>query len=185
MTKRPKGPDSKGLSKKILKSRIEGLFNLNTALPLNYKQISSRLDLKDPGQQRLVMEVLNELTRSGQLTEVQRGKYKMKMRGAYITGTVQMTRSGSAFILSEETKDEVYVNGKNLNRAFNGDKVKVYVFGRREGQKLVGEIVEILEQRERTYVGTIERSSGYYFLIPDNRGMPYDIFIHPKNLKGG
>jgi ribonuclease R len=44
--------------------------------------------------------------------------------------------------------------------------------------------VEILEQRERTFVGTIERSSGYYFLIPDNRGMPYDIFIHPKNLKG-
>ncbi len=184
MSKRTKGPDTKGLSKKILKSKIVGLFNLNTALPLNYKQISSKLDLKDPGQQRLVIDVLNELTRSGQLTEIQRGKYKMKMRGAYITGTVQMTRSGSAYILSEETKDEVYVNGKNLNRAFNGDKVKVYVFGRREGQKLMGEIVEILEQRERTYVGTIERSSGYYFLIPDNRGMPYDIFIHPKNLKG-
>jgi ribonuclease R len=49
---------------------------------------------------------------------------------------------------------------------------------------LVGEIVEILEQRERTFVGTIERSSGYYFMIPDNRDMPYDIFIHPRNLKG-
>jgi ribonuclease R len=184
MSKRFKGPDSKSINKKILRSKIIGIFNQNTSQSLNYKQISSRLNLKDPAQRALIIDVLNELVRSGQVTEVQRGKYKMKMRGSHITGIVQMTRSGSAYILSEETKDEVYINSRNLNRALDGDKVKVYVYGRREGQKLMGEIVEILEQRERTFVGTIERSSGYYFLIPDNRGMPYDIFIHPKNLKG-
>jgi len=184
MSKRFKGPDSRSINKKILRSKIIGIFNENTAQSLNYKQISSRLNLKDPAQRALIIDVLNELVRSGQVTEVQRGKFKMKMRGSHLTGIVQMTRSGSAYIISEETKDEVYVNSRNLNRALDGDKVRVYVYGRREGQKLMGEIVEILEQRERTFVGTIERSSGYYFLIPDNRGMPYDIFIHPKNLKG-
>jgi len=184
MSRRSKGSDSRSQSKKNLRSKIIGIFNQNSAQSLNYKQISSRLQLKDPAERHLIIEILNELVRSGQVTEVQRGKYKLKIRGAYITGTVQMKRSGSAYIISEETKDEVYVNGKNLNRALNGDKVKVYVYSRREGQKMVGEIVEILEQRERTFVGTLERSSGYYFLIPDNRDMPYDIFIHPKNLKG-
>jgi ribonuclease R len=95
-----------------------------------------------------------------------------------------MTRSGAAYIITDEVKEDVYINNRNVNRALNGDKVKVYLYARREGQRLVGEIVEILEQRERTFVGTIERSSGYYFMIPDNRDMPYDIFIHPRNLKG-
>jgi ribonuclease R len=184
MSKRTKGSDSKSINKKILRGKIIGIFNQNTAQSLNYKQISSRLQLTEPSQRNLIIDVLNDLVRSGQVTEVQRGKYKLKMRGAHITGTVHMTRSGSAYIITDETKDEVYVNGKNMNHALNGDKVKVYVFSRREGQRMVGEIVEILEQRERTFVGTIERSSGYYFLIPDNRDMPYDIFIHPKNLKG-
>ncbi len=184
MSKRSGRPDEGRTKKKILRNKIIGIFNQNTSQTLNYKQISSRLGLEDQDQRRLIMDILDELLRSGQLTEVQRGKYKMKVRGAYITGTVQMTRSGSAFISSEEVKDEVYINNRNLNRALNGDKVKVYLFGRKEGQRLMGEIVEILEQRQRTFVGTIERSSGYYFLIPDNRDMPYDIFIHPKNLKG-
>ena len=184
MSRRSKGSDSRTRNKKTLRSQIIGIFNQNTAQSLNYKQISSRLQVKEPADRHLIIEVLNELVRSGQVTEVQRGKYKLKIRGAYVTGTVQMTRSGSAYILADETRDEVYVNGKNLNRALNGDKVKVYVYSRREGQRMVGEIVEILEQRERTFVGTLERSSGYYFLIPDNRDMPYDIFIHPKNLKG-
>lgn len=184
MSKRTRSSDSKSINKKILRGKIIGIFNQNTAQSLNYKQISSRLQLTEPSQRNLIIEVLNDLVRSGQVTEVQRGKYKLKMRGAHITGIVHMTRSGSAYIITDETKDEVYVNGKNMNRALNGDKVRVYVFSRREGQRMVGEIVEILEQRERTFVGTIERSSGYYFLIPDNRDMPYDIFIHPKNLKG-
>ncbi|MFO7617806.1 MAG: ribonuclease R [Bacteroidales bacterium] len=184
MSQRNSRPDSGRDKKKILKGKILGIFNQNTTQPLNYKQISSRLGLTDESQRKLILDILDELLKSGQVTEPQRGKYRLKVRGAYITGTVQMTRSGSAWINSEEVKEEVYINSRNLNRALNGDKVKVYLFGRKEGQRMVGEIVEILEQRERTFVGTIERSAGYYFLIPDNRDMPYDIFIHPKNLKG-
>lgn len=184
MSRRTDRTNPKSAGKNILKSKILGLFNQNTTQTFNYRQISSRLGLDDNEQRRLVTDILNELLRSGQLTEVQRGKYRLKVRGAYITGTVQMTRSGSAYISTDEVKEEIYINSRNLNRALNGDKVKVYLFGRKDGQRMVGEIVEILEQRERTFVGTIERSSGYYFLIPDNRDMPYDIFIHPRNLKG-
>lgn len=184
MSQRNSRPTSGRQKKKILKEKIIGIFNQNTTQPLNYKQISSRLGLKDESQPKQILDILDELLKSGQLTEVQRGKYRFKVKGAYITGTVQITRSGSAWITSDEVKEEIYINSRNLNRALNGDKVKVHLYGRKEGQRMVGEIVEILEQRQRTFVGTLERSSGYYFLIPDNRDMPYDIFIHPKNLKG-
>lgn len=161
-----------------------GLFNQNTAQALNYKQISAKLGLADMDQRKLISDVLEELVRNDQLIEIERGKYKLKVRGGHIIGTVQMTRSGAAYIITDEVKEDVYINNRNVNRALNGDKVKVYLYAKREGQRLMGEIVEILEQRERTFVGTIERSSGYYFMIPDNKDMPYDIFIHPRNLKG-
>jgi ribonuclease R len=184
MQRRSKKESPKSANKKILRSKILDVFNKNTAQPLNYKQVSAQLGLSDVEQKKLISEVLDELLRSGQLTEVDRGKYRLKVRGGHIIGTVQMTRSGAAYIITDEVNEDVYINNRNVNRALNGDKVKVYLYARREGQRLVGEIVEILEQRERTFVGTIERSSGYYFMIPDNRDMPYDIFIHPRNLKG-
>ncbi|TSA35129.1 MAG: ribonuclease R [Porphyromonadaceae bacterium] len=184
MVRRTQKENPKSATKKILRSKILGLFNQNTAQVLNYKQISAKLGLTDSDQRKLISDVLEELLRSGQLIEVERGKFKLKVHGGHIIGTVQMTRSGAAYIITDEVKEDVYINNRNVNRALNGDKVKVYLYARREGQRLMGEIVEILEQRERTFVGTIERSSGYYFLIPDNRDMPYDIFIHPRNLKG-
>lgn len=184
MARRTRKESSGSASKKILRSKILGIFNQNTAQALNYKQIGSKLGVAEHDQRKLISGVLEELVQSGQLVEFERGKYKLKVRGGHIIGTVQMTRSGAAYIITDEVKEDVYINNRNVNRALNGDKVKVYLYAHREGQRLMGEIVEILEQRERTFVGTIERSSGYYFLIPDNRDMPYDIFIHPRNLKG-
>ncbi|MFA6481273.1 MAG: ribonuclease R [Bacteroidales bacterium] len=184
MGRRTQKESPKSAAKKILRSKILGLFNQNTAQALNYKQISAKLGLTDQGQRKLISDVLEELLRSGQLVEFERGKYKLKVRGGHIIGTVQMTRSGAAYIITDEVKEDVYINNRNVNRALNGDTVKVYLYAKREGQRLMGEIVEILEQRERTFVGTIERSSGYYFMIPDNKDMPYDIFIHPRDLKG-
>lgn len=184
MPRRTRKESPKSANKKILRSKILGLFNENTAQALNYKQISGKLGLTDQDQRKQISDVLEELLRNDQLIEPERGKFKLKVRGGHITGTVQMTRSGAAYIITEEVKEDVYINNRNVNRALNGDKVKVYLYARREGQRLMGEIVEILEQRERTFVGTVERSSGYYFMIPDNKDMPYDIFIHPRNLKG-
>jgi len=184
MSTKARKESPKSANKKILRSKIVGLFNQNTAQALNYKQISAQLGITDADQRKMISEVLEELLKNGQLVESDRGKYKLKVRGGNITGTVHMTRTGAAYIITDEVEEDVYINSRNVNRALNGDKVKVYLYAHREGKRLMGEIVEILEQRERTFVGTIERSSGYYFMIPDNRDMPYDIFIHPRNLKG-
>ena len=173
-----------GLAKKTIRNQILGVFSNNTLQTFNYKQISRRLDISDPAARKLISTVLNELTHDEHLEEIERGKYKLKTKGGYICGIVQMTRSGTAFIRTEDVKEEVYITNRNLNHALNGDKVKVYLYARKKGDRLVGEITEILEQRERSFVGEIVRASSYYFLDADNKDMPYDIFIHPTKLKG-
>ena len=47
-----------------------------------------------------------------------------------------------------------------------------------------GEVVEILERSRETFVGMVEVSRNYAFLIPDNRKMPFDIFIPLEKLNG-
>ncbi len=170
--------------KKNIRNQILGIFSNHFTQTFNYKQIARRLDVKDPAARKLIATVLNELMHDGHLDEVERGKYKLKSKGGYITGIVQMTRSGAAFIHTEEVNEEVFVTHRNLNRALNGDKVKVYLYARKKGDRLAGEITEILEQRERSFVGEIVRAAAYYFLEADNKDMPYDIFISPNKLNG-
>ena len=170
--------------KKEIRNQILGIFSNNTLQTFNYKQIARRLYVTDPSSRKLIQAVLNELEHDGHLTEVERGKYKLKSRGGYICGTVQLKSSGAAYIITDDLEEDVYITPKNLNRALNGDKVKVYLYARKRGDKLMGEITEILEQRERTFVGTIIKSFGHDFLIPDNKGMPHDILIRAGGLKG-
>ncbi|MCD6346706.1 MAG: ribonuclease R [Bacteroidales bacterium] len=173
-----------GKAKKVIRNQILGIFSNNTLQTFNYKQISRRLDVSDPSERKLISTVLNELVHDGHLEEIERGKYKLKTRGGYICGIVQMTRSGTAFIITDDIKEDVFITNRNLNHALDGDKVKVYLYARKSGDRLVGEITQILEQRERTFVGEIVRAASYYFLDADNKGMPYDIFIQPGKLKG-
>ena len=103
----------------------------------------------------------------------------------YITGTVDMTRMGYGFISSDEMEDDVFVAARNLNTALHGDKVKVWLYARRKGARPEGEVVEILERWRTTFVGTLELMPGFAFLMPDNKNMPFDIFIPMSALNGG
>ena len=46
----------------------------------------------------MVSDILRELTKKGNVQEIYNGKYKVKVSRGYITGTVDMTRSGYGFI---------------------------------------------------------------------------------------
>jgi ribonuclease R len=88
-----------------------------------------------------------------------------------------MTSSNNAFVINDEVEEDVLIVQKNLNHALGGDTVKVYLFARREGRRLEGEVVEVIEQARKQFVGIVKASKNFAFLIPDGKNMPYDIFI--------
>ena len=181
MTKKKKKP-AKILKK--LAGQVKEIFRAEPRKIFNYKQVSSRLNISDPSQRRMVSKVMYDLKSKGFIEEVSKGRYRSRQSGGYITGTVDMTRMGYGFITGADIEEDVFVSNRNLNTALHGDKVKVRLLVRRKGNRPEGEVIEIIERARETFVGTVEVMPQFAFLIPDNKGMPFDLFIPSENLHG-
>ncbi|MCM1030308.1 MAG: ribonuclease R [Oscillibacter sp.] len=167
----------------LCKSMCE-LMERHPGRSYNYKQMAKSLNVHRMDTKRLIFELLKELADAGELTEVSTGRFKCKKIGSYITGVVELTAKGSAYIISDESEEDVFVAFNNLKHALNGDKVKVLVYARRKNSRPEGEVVEIVEKKKATFVGTIQLSENYAFLVPGGKQMPYDVFIPLHQLNG-
>ena len=171
-------------NKKTLRRFILEIFRKNPSKTLNYKQLAKRLGVKDDATRKLINTVLNQLNKEGKLEEIYTGKFKFISKGAYVTGRVDMTRHGSAYIVTADLQDDIFVSQANLNHALHGDEVKVYVWALKKKHRIEGEVVEILQKSRTTFVGTIEISKHFAFLIPEGKNMVHDLFIPLNKLNG-
>ncbi len=172
-------------SKEALSAQMIGVLSDNPRQAFNYKQVAKHLEIKEQGQKEFVNKLLNELTASGTLEEVETGKFKIKSRAGYVLGKIDLTQHGYGFLITEEMEEDVFIPRNLLHTALDGDTVKVYVYpARKRRGNCEGEVVEILKRARETFVGIVEISQQYAFLITDNRKMPYDLFIPLGKLKG-
>jgi ribonuclease R len=179
---------NKGLKKSEINSMVKDIFFNNSSKTFNYKQLSEMLGIVNKNERQLVQLQLLELLKTGFITEVTTGRYKMVVNITYVTGKVDVTASGSAFIIPKDGSEDVFVTKSNLNKALKGDTVKVALYSHRKTHRPEGEVVEITTRKRELFVGTIEISKKYAFLITDTKVINRDIFIpldKIKNAKNG
>ena len=63
--------------------------------------------------------------------------------------------------------------------------MRIAFYAKRRGREAEGEVIEILERANDTFVGTLEVAKSYAFLVTENRTLANDIFIPKEKLKGG
>ncbi|MBA7529467.1 Ribonuclease R [subsurface metagenome] len=183
MGKKKKKKSGRNMNKTSLKKNILGVFANNSSKTYNHKQLAGQLLIKSSQEKELIQSALSELNTEGYLEEVYKGKFKLKSKGGYIIGKIEITANGYGFVISDTIDEDVFVSQKNLHHALNSDTVKVCLFARKKKRNPEGEVVEVLERARDTFVGTIEILDKYAFCIPDNRQMPYDIFIPLDKLQ--
>lgn len=168
---------------------VEELFLTNPTKAYNYRQVSHMLGATDKVSKELVNKIIESLTESEIILQLSRGKFKYnpelvseKYQTTIIEGKVDMKQTGKAYVISKAVDDDVFIAANNTGRALHGDLVKVRLFPLRKNHKLEGEIIEIVQRFKTQFVGKVQVSGRFAFLIPDEANMPFDIFIPEESL---
>lgn len=180
MTKKTKNRNkkSKDYSNQILK-----FLSKNTAKSFNYKQIAAALDITDTNGRNTIIKNLKTLAAQQTLEEVERGKYIINEQTNYYEGIIDMTQQKSAYLVCEDLEDDVYISTNNLNKAFNGDLVRAYVYQRRKSKKPEAEVVEIIERNRTEFAGVVQMHKDFAFVVPMQNKVYVDFFV-PKDKLG-
>ncbi len=184
------------MSKKKRKSKnhrkneiTKGIFTVLEKEPnkaFNYKQIASKIGVTEAHDRNQLIKRLVQLKEKKRIIEESRGSYKAvtvpKNTKMYHTGTVDITGRGNAYIVVEGLEDDVFVPFNKLKKAFHRDTVEVYVYPRRKGKKLEGEITKVLERKKDSFVGIVDMQKNFAFVRPSDFRMYTDIFVSKDKI---
>ena len=175
----------KRMKKKELLACLMDFIHTRGQEPFTMKQLTEHLRLTTHPLKMLCRDILTDLLLDDYLVEVEPGRYKLQNHGVEMTGTFQRKSNGKNAFLPDEGGEPIFIAERNSAHAMNGDRVRVMYYAKRRGRGAEGEVVEILERANDTFVGTLEVAKSYAFLLTENRTLANDIFIPKENLKGG
>ena len=82
----------------------------------------------------------------------------------------------------EKYTDDIYIPASATGKSLHGDTVRVYVFRRKTGRRPEGEIVEIISRAKTQFVGRLELSDHFGFVIPDNNRISINFYIPKEGI---
>lgn len=149
----------------------------------NYKQVASELKIHSHEDREALQLLLEDLVKKGLVEHVERGKYRIKSGDKVVTGKLDMTASGSAYVSCPDLERDVFIAARNTYGSFHGDTVAVRLFRKRKpGAQDEGEVTEIVKRGRSEFVATLEIENKVAFGITDNKKFPD--FIIPKDKIG-
>ena len=175
MTRHKKRKSSNQISN--LTNTILSILKKERNKTFNYKQIASIIGVNDASSRNQIIKKLQQLKAKQEIEEVDRGKFKAIVTTEYYTGILDLSSKGSGYIISEDFDEDVFIASNNINKSLDGDEVEFYVYKRRKHGKMEGEITKILKRAKNEYVGVIQLSKNYAFVIADSTKMYKDIFV--------
>ncbi|MDR1644657.1 MAG: ribonuclease R [Tannerellaceae bacterium] len=180
-----KKKNGKRMKKQSIAQAAIAVFQSSPKETFNYKQICKHIGLESQVQKLLVVDILYDLAADDFITETDRGRYRLNTLGTLATGTFHRRSNGKNSFIPEDGGSPVFVAERNSGHAMHGDKVKVQLLAKRRGAEPEAEVVEILERVERTFVGKLQVTKGFAFLVTEDKTLANDIFIQKDKLKGG
>ncbi|MBL7919445.1 MAG: ribonuclease R [Bacteroidia bacterium] len=170
--------------KRYLFEEVLDFLKHNDTKVFNYKQLGAAMEINTDGERLELIEVLEALKKQGFVVEKETGKYQVKESKQYITGTIDFTTQGTAFVVYSESEEDIFIPQYKTGNSMQGDLVKLQLLSRKSGRRKEGEVIEVIKRAKTEFVGTIRINPKFAFVIPDSHKIHVDFFIHPKDIKG-
>ncbi|MEE2772666.1 MAG: ribonuclease R [Bacteroidota bacterium] len=165
-----------------LSKTILDILRKNSGQAYNYKQVAAAMGVNDASSRNQIIKKLAQLAAKKQITQIDRGKYVIEDSNDYYTWVLDLTTKGYGYVMVPELADDIFIANKDLNAAFNGDTVEVYVFNRRRKKRSEGEITKILKRKRTEFVGTLQKKKDFGFVVVDEASMYTDFFISGNKM---
>ena len=167
-----------------IQAKVLSVFKASSSKTFNYKQIASKLSVNDTQGRNAIIKSLGKLTAQKILKQTSPGKYTLSVdQNNYREGIIDVNSSGNGYLLMPEGVDDIFIARRNLNRAFNGDRVLVYPLNRKKSGRKEGEVVEVLERKQQNFIGILDRKKEFGFVNTRGNKMYTDFFIEATELK--
>ena len=152
------------------------------------QQIAKKLQVKKKSMIEDLYKLLDLLVEEGKIGQLSNGSYKIKTSKATakgVVGIVDHVNPRFAYVATgEEGSKDVYIQSRDLGSALHGDTVKVSLLGKKNGASPEGKVVEIVKRGRNRFVGRMEISKGFGFIVPDFKKIYTDFFVYPENING-
>lgn len=175
--------NGKDQSAKITQA-IFALLDSNPGKAFSIKQIAKKLVLKKRDDVKQATQLIYKLKDQEKIRQLSNGNYTSNRKTAEITGIVDHVSSRFAYIRIGEDRPDVFVKSRDLGSAVDGDTVKITIFPTRHGEHPEGKVIEVIKRNRNRFVGKLELSKNYAFVVADHRKIHGDFFIYPENIKG-
>ena len=175
----------KRMNKKQLAALLMDYFHEKGNESVSLKKLFEQLRLTTHPLKMLCMDILADLKEDDYITETEHHVYRLHQRGVEMTGRFVRKSNGKNSFIPDDGGDPIFIAERNSAHAMNNDRVRIAYYARRRGKTAEGEVLEVLERANDSFVGTLEVTKGYAFLLTENRTLANDIFIPKDKLKGG
>lgn len=173
--------------RRSLRQEMLELFDQNPGRGYDFKQIARRVGLKKKTLNKDLFDLLAKLEDEGKIRQLPNGSYTTTRKPERITGRVDHVNPRFAYVVTgasasgEETKD-IYIKTRDLASAVHGDIVEVELYNRRSGENPEGYVTAVNQRARNRFVGRLEVSKGFGFVVPDFKKIHQDFFVYPEHL---
>ncbi|MDH4090681.1 MAG: ribonuclease R [Cyclobacteriaceae bacterium] len=171
-------------SRAILQSAITALLNDGSGNTYSLKHIIKKLQLKKKDDIKIAGQVMDQLEEEEGTQQPGSGSFKSKTKRGEVTGIVDHVSSRFAYVKLGNDQPDIFIKGRDLGGAVDGDTVNITIFSTRHGEHQEGKVTSIVKRNRTRYVGKVELSKSFAFVVPDYRKMHTDFFVYPEFING-
>ena len=171
--------------KSSIHKAVVKLLNESPGKAFDFKQIARKVSAKNKLANKEIFETLDSLIEEGKIRQLPSGGYATSKKSQSLTGTVDHVNPRFAYVVTGvEGQKDIYIKSRDLGPAIHGDKVEVELLSKKTGENPEGRVTEIIARGRNRFVGRIELSKNFAFIVPDFKKIYTDFFVYPENILG-
>ncbi len=185
MKKSKKNKAHRSIDAGSLASRILRTMERRPSVVFPLADLALEMGMMERTGRILTKAAMDLLISGGHVREIKAEAYQLALEENLVDGILQLTSSGTGYVVPGGGAADVFIKESNLGVAFGGDRVRVQLYPSRNKRKLEGQIIEVLQRARTRYVGSLQVTPLHAFLVTDSRKIGPDFYIPLKELNEG